>query len=132
MTGYEVNAAGNGVAKLWKNGNTENLSDGSNYERGHSVFVLGSDVYVAGYKCNPSWQTYAQLWVNGVQATITDGSRGDADARSVFVSDGVVYVAGDEYNNEEYSYVATLWVNGAPQALSDGIHSAQANFVFVK
>ena len=41
-----------------------------------------------------------------------------------------VYVAGHEKNDQGF-YVATLWKNGVPQALSDGTTNAEAKAVYV-
>ena len=46
---------------LWKNGIGQNLGAGSS----NSVFVLGSDVYVAGTNGST-----AKLWKNGVANTL--------------------------------------------------------------
>ena len=78
--------------------------------------------YVAGkYENSPS---RAVLWINGIAVNLTDGTR-FAEARSVYVSDDDVYVAG--YNGN----FAMLWSNGIPLGLTDGVRSAGANSVFV-
>lgn len=49
----------------------------------HSVFVFGTDVYVAGWENNGTKQV-AKIWKNGAETSITDGSN-NAYATSVFV-----------------------------------------------
>ena len=48
------------VATLWKNGEPQNLTDRTNFGAAMSVFVSGSDVYVAGMH-----DSRAILWKNG-------------------------------------------------------------------
>ena len=76
------------VAKLWKNGVAQNLTNGQ--ESGfnawaNSVFVSGSDVYVAGQEDSGALREFvATLWKNGVAQNLTDGSS-YASATCVFV-----------------------------------------------
>ena len=81
-----------------------------------SVFVSGSDVYVAGVVNN-----VATLWKNGVATSLSEGA---SSSTSVFVSGSDVYVAGEVDN------VATLWKNGAPASLPAGAY-AHPKSVFV-
>ncbi|MDR1841335.1 MAG: hypothetical protein LBQ86_05360 [Holophagales bacterium] len=138
-------------AKLWKNGVEQRLGyyisyDGrKNFVDGYqaaSVFVSGSDVYVAGGEGVPS------LWKNGVKQDLKIYFGKEKVAASVFVSGGDVYVAGCDVwsgwvdpvsgegwrnatellsvsrlgkNSENSVYIegtfATLWKNGVPQLL---------------
>src|SRR5690606_30472280 len=99
---------------LWKNGEVQySLTDNG---EAFSVYVSGSDVYVAGYVDNGT-KKVATLWKNGVAQDLSDGTH-SAIAYSVYVSGSDVYVAGYEYNGTRY--VATLWKNGVAQGLSDG------------
>ena len=82
------------------------------------------DVYVAGYVLNKQGISVATLWKNGKAQSLTDGTL-SAYAYSVFVSDGDVYVAGDD------GVAATVWKNGVAQRLSDGTRTARAHSVFV-
>ena len=56
------------------------------------------------------------LWKNGETTALTNGKK-NASARSVFVIDGKVYVAGFEGDR------ATLWEDGVATKLSDGPNS---------
>ena len=119
-----------GVAVLWKNGDRQNLTVGTLREaRANSVYVSGSDVYVAGFDSNVQNMEFAVLWKNGVAQNLTDGT-GRSEARSVYVSGSDVYVAGWEWNTQESR--AVLWKNGVKQNLTDGtLRAARANSVYV-
>jgi hypothetical protein len=84
----------NSVAKLWKNGVEQNLTDNIGIykmEYTTSVFVSGNDVYVTGYDLdfdqgvyNSEKEGFAKLWKNNVVQNLSDGTR-HAEANSVFV-----------------------------------------------
>ena len=129
-TGTNVYIAGTAFSYgpfLWKNGiatqlptpNVPTINDGDAY----SVFVSGSDVYVAG-------QNYTRpcLWKNAIATTldITEGA-----AYSVCVSGSDVYVAGF-LNDLGASYQPILWKNGIATRLpllSHLVGIANATFV---
>jgi hypothetical protein len=139
------------VAKLWKNGVAQNLTDGTNDASAHSVFVSGKDVYVVGIDNNLISLTnriIGTLWKNGVrQNLITDGSSSvfvsgndvykvggqtwkndvvlyNNGGSSIFVSGNDVYVAGNMANpNALHINIATLWKNGVVQNLTDDTNS---------
>ena len=116
--------SGKRVAKLWKNGEVQNLKVGSEKAGANSVFVFDGDVYVLGWDGSKS-----QLWKNGEVQNFFKGER-YSEASSVYVSDGDVYVAGNEAN-EKGIRVAILWKNGIAQNLTDGSKNAYAYAVFV-
>jgi len=121
-----------GIAKVWKNGTGQNLTDGTNSAEALSVFASGSDVYVAGYESVPDGIFYykiAKIWKNGVAQVLTDSTH-DAEAYFVYVTGGDVYAVGYR-SNDQYNDVATLWKNGVAQNLSDGTLDAYANAVCV-
>jgi len=94
VAGFEFNAQGRTVAKLWKDGVAQDLTDGTYNAEARSVYVSGNDVFVAGYiRKTSNSPTVAILWKNGVAQQLTDGTEYE-QAYSVFVSDGDVYVAG--------------------------------------
>ena len=117
------------VAKLWKNGEAQDLTDGTYDATAKSVYVSGEDVYVAGRECNEKNIPVAKLWKNGEAQDLTDGNH-EAWANSVFVLGDDVYVAGWEYIAEE-KRVAKLWKNGKVIYLTDGTRDGWANSVFV-
>jgi len=61
------------------------LTDGTQDAEGVSIFVSGSDVYVAGYELNGT-KRVAKYWKNGIAVTLTDGTQ-NAYAHSVFIVD---------------------------------------------
>ncbi|MCL2027628.1 MAG: hypothetical protein FWG79_03975, partial [Bacteroidales bacterium] len=107
-----------GSVSLWKNGVAQSLTG----VQANSVFVSGNDVYVG------LWN--GTLWKNGTVQYLPV-QRGEA--RSVFVADGDVYVAG----YVDYPLGAVLWKNGIEQRLTAGGYyavggyNAWANSVFV-
>jgi len=124
------------IAKLWKNGIAQNLTDGTNNASAASVFVSNNDVYVVGYESSIDHKRIAKLWKNGKAQNLTDGTN-DAYANSVFVLNNDVYVVGyekdgDKDKDDRSNSVAKLWKNGVEQKLTDGTKSATAKSVFVK
>lgn len=98
------NSAGT-IGKMWKNGIAQ---AGYNDARTlYSIFIDGSDVYVAGWNQNFK----AAVWKNGTLLyTLTPGG-GYHVAYSVVVDNGNVYTAGQEQINGNYT--AKVWKNNA-------------------
>jgi len=59
----------------------------------HSVWVDGSDVYVAGSEGPATGNLSATIWKNGTPTVLTDGTY-VAEATGVTVAGGAVYVSG--------------------------------------
>lgn len=109
-------------ALLWKNGAATVLSSA---EAGaNSVFVSGSDVYVAGEAANAGSECPV-VWKNGVPNVL---SNSDGEAYSVFVSGTDVYVAGELETQDREQPV--VWKNGNPTLLTDTTEG-EAHSVFV-
>jgi len=81
--GFGTGTAG-AVARLWKNGVVVPITSGATESGAVSVFVAGTDVYVAGYERNAVGTAVSKVWKNGVATSLTNGTFiGEADA--VFV-----------------------------------------------
>ena len=117
-------------ALFWKNGNAVYLILGPYYnskaDEAYSIFVDGQDVYACG-------ALSGQYWKNGNPVSL------GGTAKSIFVSEGDVYVAGSlpdgepyqTYNGTRYRTVAKYWKNGNPVNLSDGTKDAHATSIAV-
>ena len=86
------------------------------------TFTYIPDVFAVGYDGK-----YAMLWKNGIATALTDGTH-NAEATSVFVVGGDVYVAGFQTG---LFNVAKVWKNGTATALTDGSKVAQATSLYV-
>jgi len=141
VAGYEY-VQGKMTATLWKSGDaTKYLSNLNNGAFGNAsasaVFVSGSDIYVAGSEhIYANGKAVATLWKNNEApkrlSCVNDGAFGNANANSVFVSAGNVYVVGHEYNYSQAKNSAFLWKNNdAARILNDSGNDANAYSVFV-
>jgi hypothetical protein len=92
--------------KYWKNGVRTDLVSGSNCI-GRSVFVAGTDVYVAGFQVIDQ----SRLWTNNVLTNLS-GISPNTYANSVYVLGGDVYVTGAEND------MPRIWKNGTGTTLS--------------
>lgn len=113
---------------VWKNGIATPITDKNNANTyASSIFVSGTDVYVAGRDSalNGGEVNVATVWKNGVKTSLTTGQNGDAGADDIFVLGTDVYVAG--YENR----IAKFWKNGTPTSLTDGINYAEAQSITV-
>lgn len=113
VVGAGENALGVSVAKLWKNGIEQNLSNGDNNAEANSIYISDNDVYIAGRISN-----IATLWKNGVVQNLTDGNDW-AEANSVYINENDIYVVGKDRNGQ-IEFMATLWKNGVAEYLTDG------------
>jgi len=118
--GTDVYVAGSigKAAVIWKNGIATYLTNGLHEATANSVFISGTDVYVAGYEYS-SWGDIAKVWKNGIATNLAgglypNGASYDAHANSVLVSGTDVYVAGYAYN------AAIIWKNGVATRLAGG------------
>jgi hypothetical protein len=130
IAGQEIVTGGPNYSLLsalyWKNGNAVYLLRGEINNSANSIFVVGHDVYACG-------ALDARYWKNG-NAVPLPGT-----AKSIFVSDGDVYVAGSQPDGEpfqtyfgtRYRTVAKYWKNGIPVKLSDGTKDAYATSIAV-
>ena len=117
------------TAKLWKNGELQNLVIDNDYNSSvaSSVYVKSNDVYVSG---NDGF--VPALWKNGEIQHLADDFWGN-HANSIFVYGKDVYVVGNQYELLSWGRqsVAMLWKNGEPQILSEINKSGVASSVYV-
>lgn len=135
VSGSDLYAAGqnNGLAVLWKNGTPTTLTDGTNpissapsTTNAVSMFISGSDIYVAGtvekyllVSPNTYWVgLVAVYWKNGVPVELTQLANNgpSAAAMSIFISGSDVYVAGYTSNGPSNA-IAVYWKNGTQVTL---------------
>ena len=116
------------IAKLWKNGVEQELSDGKYDTRAESVFVSDGNVYAVGNGKDKKEIWNSKLWKNGEEQNFINGE--GMWTRSIFVLGSDVYVVGNE-ENEDSIRVAKLWKNGVVQNLTDGKRDAYAKSIFV-
>jgi len=126
VSGADVHIAGtvNGnspysLAVRWKNGEGTVLGGGAVLSRASGIALKGADAFVAG------WDGGAKYWKNTVAFGLGSAT-GTGDVAAVAVTDtGEVLAAGYVLNLAGVQ-VATLWRNGEPAALSDGVLPASA------
>lgn len=135
--GNSTDSEGYTVATMWlstdgaQTFSTKVLDSPSKTTFVEGVCVSGDDVYMVGYGSHGDDRS-AIIWKNDEQGKFLDESR--SYAYSVAVADGHVYVAGFStvtYGDKECE-VATLWVDGVAQLLTDIKKSSQAWDVVVK
>ncbi len=124
VAGHEFdNEPGHRNAVVWKNGEAEVLSAGNTLADASTVFVSGSDVYVAGYDQIPNTTSYlGRLWKNG--SNIIESASTES-VSSVYVSGSDVYYAGSDNGVPRY------WKNGNPVTLETEADQAVPLSIFV-
>lgn len=128
-TTYAVNP----VATYWKNGAPVALTNGEQASEASSIFVSGSDVYVAGYYCTVSAPDCSRplYWKNGMIVPLTFSSS-PAIVSSIFVSGSNVYTVGGEGAvGTGASLIADYWENGAETQLAESGNGVAANQIVV-
>ncbi|QQT33049.1 hypothetical protein I6I99_10975 [Sphingobacterium multivorum] len=137
MSGNDIYLAyGAEVAAYWKNGvkiQLENTMGRPNHLQVSSIFVSGSDVYVAGYKSyagtvSGTNRSMAVYWKNGQEVILSTGSGIYATrlTSSIFVVGSDVYVAGMSVDPNTGEPMAVYWKNGQMVILAKGQTFTQA------
>ncbi|MCL1908936.1 MAG: Ig-like domain-containing protein [Holophagaceae bacterium] len=124
-------------AMVWKNREPFTLNGGftASSASARSIFVVGSDIYVAGWKKDADAEGgyIAVVWINGRETELGHGM-----ANSIHVAgNGQIYVAGYRVNSQKIS-VASLWTgtkaadnaySNSHRPLADGGTRSVANSV---
>ncbi len=113
IAGYLNNGTTN-LATFWKNGIPTSFPS-STASFSNSIYVSGTDVYVAGEEKDGSGNDIATLWKNGVATILSPGATRSM-GNSVCVAGSDVYVAG--YTNYGSNPNPTIWKNGVETILS--------------
>jgi len=110
IVGYTLN----NLAFHWQGGNVTNLplSSGATTGKANSIFIDGSDIYIAGEASNGSTST-AIYWKNGATTVLSDGTR----AVSITKSDADIYVLGYAINQSSPFAVPVYWKNNEQKAM---------------
>lgn len=101
------------TASYWKNG-ILNRQEGTN-STAQSLYLDGSDVYVAGSIMSTNFYIVACYWLNN---NLTELITNDSKAYSIYVNNSDVYVAG--YYKDGTNQIACYWLNGAKYDLLGG------------
>ncbi|KIO75515.1 hypothetical protein TH53_20365 [Pedobacter lusitanus] len=119
VAGWDYSNKMYSVATLWKNGTATALTDGTaDRAEAYSVYVSGTDVYVAGIdggKC--------VIWKNGAPTVLATDLY--SSVYSVFVNGTDVYVSGFSHG------LATIWKNGVAVRLTSGPEFSRAYAIYV-
>ena len=124
-------------ARLWKNGEVQELDSGVLSDEAIAVFVTGNDVYILGCeKLEPStfWGNSAfKYWKNGKVTIFAEGHYDYWRANSIFVSNDDVYIAGfgTKWTGSDNVTEAKLWKNGIEEDYFKESSNSRANSVFV-
>lgn len=106
-----------------KNGNFTSLAltSGATTGKANSIFIVGTDVYVAGKSVSGSTST-AVYWKNGTAAVVSNGT----EAVSIATSGGDLYILGYTINQSSQYAVPVYWKNNNQNALQiDDSHQFQ-------
>ena len=127
VAGFERDENITPIATLWKNGIAQRLSVAEDHAEARSVFVQQDDVYVAGMGIRLLGQKdfggYAILWKNGIPVHLTMDEKTRSEARSVFVSDDIVCVGGEENGSP------MIWHIPKNQLMNDGKKAKEQELV---
>ncbi len=120
------------VALYWKNGDEVDLTDGRVTAYANSIFLLGSDVYVAGATSSATYATdlIPTYWKNG-SALQLPGNDSFNWAAWIWANGTDVYVAGNDLNLNNRTYAATTWKDGTRSDLWNGNDTSNASQVTV-
>jgi hypothetical protein len=110
-------------AVVWKNGISQRLpytTSNITSSNATSVFVYNGDVHVAGYKTEGPINTKLMYWKNGAERSIgLDNDGSVSKGNSIYVENGIVFIAGRLRTSSGSGFKATYWRNGSRYILPD-------------
>lgn len=116
--------------KVYKNntfyGTVGNVDENHRFPK--AIQVKGDKIYICGTE-RTDGTSYAKYWENGVENVLSNINK-SASADDMMILDGMVYIAGDE-QNEENTFVAKYWKNGTAFDVTDGTNRAHAHSIYV-
>lgn len=124
------------AATVWKNTKATVLDNSSNtsFHRACALFASDDNLYVAGHGwSDPEPTPRALVWKNDDEKAVIELTKGEKEAYvcSIFVSKGVVYATGYEYDAAR-KHVPVFWKNRDRVALVDDATTlGGTNSVFV-
>ncbi|REH01677.1 hypothetical protein [Flavobacterium aquicola] len=123
---YDRNSENNysWLAAIWVDGVPTVLSN-EGLSEANAVAIYNNDIYVAGTQSLSNGNDVLKLWKNNAAESLTDGKY-RVEARDLAVSEGNVYIAGNEYKGSLNTSIATVWKNGQAIHLSDEISEVNA------
>jgi ribulose bisphosphate carboxylase small subunit len=116
------------LAKSWKNGDLNSLSDGAIDEYALKMRLYGDNVYVVGYEFDNHSYNKAKYWKDGKAVLLTNGQY-EAMAKDIAVIGNDVYVVG--FENVNRVATAKYWKNGVACVLGDGKHTSVATGITI-
>ncbi|GGF11199.1 hypothetical protein [Flavobacterium limi] len=117
------------LASVWIDGIPTILSNTAIVSAANAVAFYNNDRYVAGTESLSNGNTILKLWKNNTSESVTDGNH-HVEVTDLIVSEGNVYIAGNESVGPLNSSIATIWKNGQVLRLSDQTSEANAVYVY--
>lgn len=112
-----------------KNGINTEIEYNDSIEQLYDLSLFGNDVHIIGEVFIDN-NYYACYWKNG-KATILDTSKNFSSAKSMFIYDSDIYIAGYSYNEGSDNIEAVYWNNGKKVWLTGGKEGSRASTIYV-
>ena len=116
------------LAAIWVDGVPTVLSN-EGISVANAIALYNNDIYVVGTESLGNGNDILKLWKNNISENLTGGEH-HVEATDIVVSEGNVYIVGNEYSGSLNSSIATVWKNGQSINLSDEISEANAVYVY--
>lgn len=132
ISGIEKNSNNRYVAKVWKNGIPQiltNLNETITESFAKDIFISKNKTYVVGYETVLG--NRARIWIDGIKEELDGGSKGhvSSSANAIKISNDIVYVAGTSGKNGKN--IASIWKNNTFTPLSEDTKNSEANDIAI-